>query len=133
MSAAYERRVLVLSDDYQFTVEVCANDPSIWTPNVLRSSCGGLGLKNRQKPCTEGYLSSELGVACRSQIIDLDRYRGSGQAEVTSPDFSVTSVPLSKLKVHPLTLFPLLAQWFALLSNCVLGSRAQPDVPLHPL
>ena len=32
----------------------------------------------KQAETTEGYLSSELGVACRSQIIDLDRYRGSG-------------------------------------------------------
>ena len=71
VSAAYERRVLVLSDDYQFTVEVCTNDPSIWTSNVLRSSCGGRGLIEKQAETTEGYLSSELGVACRSQIIDL--------------------------------------------------------------
>ena len=28
----------------------------------------------KQAETTEGYLSSELGVACRSQIIDLDRY-----------------------------------------------------------
>ena len=83
MSAAYERRVLVLSDDYQFTVEVCANDPSIWTPNVLRSSCGGRGLIEKQAETTEGYLSSELGVAYRSQIIDLDRYRGSGHRSCT--------------------------------------------------
>ena len=32
----------------------------------------------KQAETTEGYLSSELGAACRSQIIDLDRYRGSG-------------------------------------------------------
>ena len=32
----------------------------------------------KQAETIEGYLSSELGVACRSQIIDLDRYRGSG-------------------------------------------------------
>ena len=54
----HERRVLVLSDDDQFTVKVCANDPSIWTPNVLRSSCGGRGLKNRQKPLRVIFLPS---------------------------------------------------------------------------
>ena len=78
VSAAYERRVLVLSDDYQFTVEVCANDPSIWTPNVLRSSCGERGLIEKQAETT-----SELGVACRSQIIDSNRYRGSGHRSCT--------------------------------------------------
>ena len=30
-----------------------------------------------------GLSSSELGVACRSQIIDLDRYRGSGHRSCT--------------------------------------------------
>ena len=37
----------------------------------------------KQAETTEGYLSSELGVACRSQIIDLDRYRGSGHRSGT--------------------------------------------------
>ena len=37
----------------------------------------------KQAETTEGFLSSELGVACRSQINDPDRYRGSGHRSCT--------------------------------------------------
>ena len=64
-----------------FTLSKSASDPSMWTPNVLRSFLvGGRGLKNRQKPLRVIFLPT---LACRdqSQIIDLDR--GSGHSSCT--------------------------------------------------
>ena len=55
----HERRVRP-ARQLSFTAEVCANDPSMWTPNILRSFYEERGLNNRQN------LSSELGrLACR--------------------------------------------------------------------
>ena len=62
-----------------FTVEVCASDPSVWTPNVLRL-LWETWLKNGQKLLKVIFLPS-LACRDRSQLIDLDR--GSGHRSCT--------------------------------------------------
>ena len=64
-----------------FTVEVCASDPSVWTPNVLRLLVGDVAKKkNGQKPLRVIFLPS---LACRDQSQIIDLYRGSGHRSCT--------------------------------------------------
>ena len=66
----------------------------------------------KQAETTEGYVSSELGVACRSQIIDQDRYRGSGHRSCTCTVNQLREPPklflfcfVSRSTFHELPLF----------------------------
>ena len=73
-----------------FTVQVCASDPSMCTPNKLRSFCEERGLKNRQEPLKKAIFLPRLA---NTDHWSRSRVRASFPCTVNPVDFFLFCQP----------------------------------------